>query len=31
MTITVLLHSATHKWLCDLKMCCVSKLDIWLR
>jgi len=31
MTITVLLRLATHGWLCDARMYCVCKLDIWLR
>jgi len=28
---TVLLRLATHEELCDVRMCCVCKLDIWKR
>jgi len=31
MTITLLLRLARHEQLCDVRMCCVCKLDIWMR
>ena len=30
-TTTVLLCVATHEELCDVRMCYVCKLDVWLR